>query len=89
MSEDSGGPSAGPAPRLPRVNPVGVVEYPADYEGTPRRISPGMRLGVILVLVVFLATAVVTTVASLGAYCLTTDGGNLKGLPWAGAAPDG
>jgi hypothetical protein len=57
----------------PRVNPIGLFETPPDFPSTPRRFSGRLRLlaGLLLALV-FLGT-VVTTVVSLGRYCLTTD----------------
>ena len=49
----------------------------------PRTHSIRLRVTALLVLGVFAAVNIATTVFSLGAYCLTTYGGN----PFAGAVP--
>jgi hypothetical protein len=54
------------------VNPVGIVEDPAAYVGTPRAYSARLRLAAIAILGAFVVGGVGTTVYSLGAYCLTT-----------------
>lgn len=59
----------------PRVNPVGVVEYPAGYASTPRARTPWVRLLAAAVLALFTVASVGTTVYSLGVYCLTTHAG--------------
>ncbi len=71
---------------IPRINPVGVVEYPEGYETSPPKVSGPIRFFAALILLVFVVTTVVTTVVSLGRYCLTSDGGNISGLPasWEG-----
>ena len=55
----------------PRVNPVGVVEFPAGYR--PRRLPPGLRLVAAGLLVAFVTVVAVTTGLSAGGYCLTSD----------------
>lgn len=60
---------------LPRVSPVGVVELPPE-PGTPRHYPHGLRLVAALVLAGFLVVTVVSTVVSLGRYCLTSHAGN-------------
>lgn len=65
---------------VPRINPVGLLELPEDHAGTPRTHSPAWRLVVGLFLVVFFAATVLSTVLSLGAYCLSTDGANVRAL---------
>lgn len=75
----------GPGLELPRVSPVGVLERPAG--SAPRRLSPAGRLVAALLLALFLLLALATTVASLGRYCLTTDGADTRALPAAQRAP--
>ena len=58
----------------PRVNPVGVLEVPEEYESEARRFSPGKRLAVGLLLLLFTAATVGTSIVSVGAYCLTSGG---------------
>lgn len=65
---------------IPRVGPLGLVHQPSDYEATPRRYSNRLRVAAVVVLGAFVGVSVVTTAYSLGAYCLTTWGGN----PYAG-----
>ncbi len=76
----------------PRINPVGIVEYPDDYESRPRGFSRPIRVFASLLLVFFFAATVVTGALSLGAFCLTSDGGDTRALRegvqrWNGA-PD-
>jgi hypothetical protein len=79
---------------LARVNPVGILEVPIAYSpvsedgeegGARSRVAGGTRLAALVLLALFAFVTVATTVSSLGAYCLTTDGGDLRELP--GAAP--
>jgi len=65
----------------PRVNPVGLLEAPADLARTPRRFSAPLRLLAATLLVLFLLGTMVTTVVSLGRYCLTTDSTDTRALP--------
>ena len=67
----------------PRVNPIGIVERPPGYVARPRTHPTRLRVAALLVLGVFVAVNIATTVFSLGAYCLTTYGGN----PFAGPVP--
>lgn len=64
----------------PRINPVGLVEYPDDYESRPRRHSRLSRLFATLLLLFFFAATVATSTLSVGAYCLTSDGGDTREL---------
>jgi hypothetical protein len=64
---------------IPHVNPIGILESPLG--GSPRRLSRGMRALASIVLVIFTLATVVTTVVSLGAYCLTTEPGDVRHLP--------
>ncbi len=57
---------------LPRVNPVGIVEYPSSFTARPRRLPWPMRAAAIALLAVFAAVGSVTTAATLGRYCLTS-----------------
>ena len=60
----------------PRINAVGIVEYPDDYESRPRGFSRPIRVFASLLLLLFFAA----TVVSVGAYCLTSDGGDTRAL---------
>ena len=64
----------------PRVNPVGLVELPDDYEAMPRRFSGRTRFFAGILLVLFAAATIGTSILSLGAYCLTSDGGDTRAL---------
>ena len=64
---------------IPRVNPIGILESPLG--GSPRQISRGVRALASIVLVIFTLATVITTVVSLGAYCLTTEPGDVRQLP--------
>jgi len=67
----------------PRVDPTGRVQYPEGYVGRPRRYGTGTRALAWALLLIFVAVVVVTTGISLGRYCLTSDGGDLRHLtPW-------
>jgi len=68
----------------PRVNPVGLLETPPDLASAPRRFSRPLRLLAGLLLVLFLLGTMVTTVVSLGRYCLTTDSTDTRALPAGG-----
>lgn len=68
----------------PRVNPIGLLETPADFARTPRRFPALLRLLASLLLVLFLLGTMVTTVVSLGRYCLTTDSTDSRALPTRG-----
>lgn len=65
----------------PYVGPVGLTVVPPGFVQTPRRRAPGLRLAAALLLAVFAATVVVTSVRSLGAWCLTTRAADTRGLP--------
>lgn len=65
----------------PRVNPVGILETAPEFESLPRRYSRRLRVLAALLLALFFAATVVTTVISLGRYCLTTDAANTRALP--------
>lgn len=64
----------------PRVNPVGLVETPSDYEAAPRGFSPLQRFFAGFLLLLFAAATIGTSILSLGAYCLTSDGGDTRAL---------
>ncbi|HXO22439.1 MAG TPA: hypothetical protein VOA87_21160 [Thermoanaerobaculia bacterium] len=68
-----------PPPELPRVNAVGLLERPLADE-TPRRFSRRQRLLAGLFVLLFVLVTVASTVASLGRYCLTTDGMDTRAL---------
>ncbi len=75
---------------IPRVNPVGVVEYPEDYfpedyfpedaEADHRRFSRRQRFFASTLILFFFTATIVTSVLSIGAYCLTSDGGDTRAL---------
>ncbi len=60
---------------LPRVNPVGLIESPDSYKAPPRKLPFALRLVAAAILIAFTAVGTVTTVVSLGAYCLTSHAG--------------
>jgi hypothetical protein len=67
---------------IPRVNPIGLTEIPPGFQARRRRhYSRTARVVATAVLAIFALVATVTTVVSLGAYCLTSDGSNVSGLP--------
>ena len=57
---------------VPRVDPVGLTEIPEGFVRRPRRYAPGMRGLALLMLGIFGASVVGTTVYSLASWCLTT-----------------
>jgi hypothetical protein len=65
---------------IPRVNAIGLLESPPEFTTSPRRFSRPWRLLVGLVLALFLLGTVVTSVISLGRYCLTTDSTDTRAL---------
>jgi hypothetical protein len=71
----------------PRVNPIGILETAPDFVASPRRYSPRLRLLAVLLLALFFGATVVTTVVSLGRYCLTTDAANTRALPGSSPRP--
>ena len=62
----------------PRINPIGIVEYPDGFEATPRRFSPWQRLFAGGFLLFFFAVTLVTGAVTVGKYCLTSDGGDTR-----------
>jgi len=70
-----------PTMELPRVNPIGLIEIPPGFQGRRRRYSLIARVVATVVVAVFALVVTVTTVVSLGSYCLTSDGSNTSGLP--------
>lgn len=66
---------------IPRVNPVGLVEHPEDYTSTPRQRPLWLRGLVLILLLIFGGVTLVTTVVSLGQYCLTSNTGDTRNLP--------
>jgi hypothetical protein len=60
---------------LPRVNPIGIIESPDSYEVLPRKLPIALRLVAAAILIAFTAVGTITTVVSLGAYCLTSHAG--------------
>ena len=72
---------------LPRVNPVGLLELSDESALPPRSYPRWQRWMVVAVLAVFALMTLVTTGASLGRYCLTTDAGDVRALPWSNQNP--
>ncbi|HEX3552631.1 MAG TPA: hypothetical protein VIA62_05335 [Thermoanaerobaculia bacterium] len=64
----------------PRINPVGLLETSEDFAASPRRFSRPLRLFAGALLALFLAATVVSSVVSLGRYCLTTDAADVRAL---------
>ena len=64
----------------PRVNPIGLLESPTDFTASPRRFSRPLRLLAGALLAIFLVATVVSSVVSLGRYCLTTDAADTRML---------
>ena len=60
---------------LPRVNPIGIIESPDSYEVSSRELPIALRLVAAAILIAFTAVGTITTVVSLGAYCLTSHAG--------------
>ena len=60
---------------LSRVKPVGIVECPAGAQGRPRRHPLRVRIAAVVALVSFVTVSMVTTVLSVGVYCLTSGTG--------------
>ncbi|MFQ5848547.1 MAG: hypothetical protein ACE5IQ_12865 [Candidatus Methylomirabilales bacterium] len=66
---------------LPQVDPPGCTEILPGFQARRRRYACTARVVATAVLAVFVLVATVTTVISLGSYCLTSDGSNASGLP--------
>ena len=66
--------------RLPRIDPVGILQPAPGFEQRPRRYSRLQRALAAALLLVFLLAIAVTTIAGLGSYCLTTDAGDMRPL---------
>lgn len=65
---------------LPRVDPVGLLETPAG--ASPGRRAPlWIRAGAAALALLFLVATLLSGAASLGRYCLTTDGADTRDLP--------
>lgn len=73
------------AMETPRVNPIGLLESTGDWAPPPRRFPLGLRLAAALLLVLFFAVTLLSGAASLGRYCLTTDGADTRALPGTAA----
>ena len=65
---------------LPRVSPTGIVEYPEGYQGSPRKYPRPLKFLAVVVLVAFALVTVITTSATLGAWCLTSDSAPPAGM---------
>lgn len=69
-----------PPPTVPVVDPIGIVRYPEGHAVAARGYAPRTKAMAWAMLVVFGLVVVVTTGASLGHYCLTSDGADLSAL---------
>jgi len=67
--------------KVPRINPIGLTEYPPEFSAAPRRNPLWLRILATVVLVLFGLAVVSTTIVSVGRYCLTSDGGDTRELP--------
>jgi len=65
---------------MPHINPVGLLEKPAETSESPRRFSFRLRLLAGIFVLLFLLVTLATTVTSLGRYCLTTDAADIRTL---------
>ncbi len=65
------------------MSPIGLVQNPEEYSQAPRRHSAGRRFLAAALLGLLATVTVLTTVASLGSYCLTTEPGDVRSLPTA------
>ena len=52
--------------QIPRVTPVGLVDYPDDYTARPRRFRAAARVTAAAILLAFVLVGTFTTVISLG-----------------------
>ncbi|MBZ0269124.1 hypothetical protein K8I85_13275 [bacterium] len=66
---------------VPRVNGIGLTEWPRSFSAGRRRIPAWQRIVAAVVLVLFALAVVTTSVVSVGRYCLTSNGGDTRGLP--------
>ncbi len=80
MSHDDLTPDSEQPLAVPRVSPIGLVEYPDDFTASPREISRGLRRAVWALLIFFAVATVATSILSVGAYCLTSDGADTRSL---------
>ena len=65
----------------PHSDPIGLPIRPEGFAEAPRAYAWPARVVAALLLSTLLAVVSVTTAASLGAYCLTSDAGNTRALP--------
>ena len=64
---------------LPIVDPVGVLHAPPGWHRSAAA-SPRRRSLALVLLAIFAAMTLATGALSLGAYCLTTDGADGRGI---------
>lgn len=64
----------------PRINPVGVLEVPAGYVQGTGQHRPWIRRLAWVFLALFASVTITTSILTLGAYCLTSDGGDGRAL---------
>ena len=72
-------PQAQPLP-TPRINAVGVLEVPEGYVHGTGSHPPWIRRLAWFFLALFASVTITTSILTLGAYCLTSDGGDGRAL---------
>ncbi len=63
------------------LNPTGPSASPGGQAARPRRRSVRHRVLAAALAILMATTVIATGVFSLGAYCLTSDGGDTRQLP--------
>jgi hypothetical protein len=71
----------------PYVNSVGISVIPASLAISPRHRTLGVRIIAAFMLMIFGFAVLSTTVLSVGSYCLTSDGGDIRNLDLAAPPP--
>ena len=66
---------------MPYVNAVGLTVHPQVVSTRPRRVPLMARVLAAVLVVLFGFAVISTSVVSIGAYCLTSDGGDTRKLP--------
>jgi hypothetical protein len=65
----------------PHVNAIGLTVSPEQCPARPRGLPRRLRIAAAALAILFAVTVVSTSVVSMGAYCLTSDGGDTRELP--------
>lgn len=72
----------------PRINPVGMLEVPEGYVHGTGSHPPWIRRMAWVFLALFASVTITTSILTLGAYCLTSDGGDGRALRQATESVD-